>query len=750
MMKNVFILICSVFIFSCTIKEEQSIPDSTTSFSYDKDSFSDSALLDLRGLNEKYAGEHGFIKLSDDNESFVRGDGEPIRFWAVNNGAVTRDMNDDDLAYHARFLAKIGVNMARYHGSVNPAGKNTQITDTDSSEIHNIWRYVAAMKKEGIYSTISPFWAHNGHMGGWVPEEWGIAGYSGKDPLWAVMYFNDKLKEAYKVWVKELYTKTNPYTGIALKDDPAVGIIQIKNEDGLFFWTMQNIKPELEEMISRQFYDWVVKKYGSIDQAYSNWNNLILPDDDSGSLEIFNTWHMTIDLEKDSALRMADQAEFYAKRQHDFYKEIYEYYRDDLGCKQLINANNWKTANNKRLNDLERYTYMACDIAAVNRYYSPGHSGEKSGWRIDPGHFYTGNSVLHYPEKFPLNIKKTSGMPMIVTESGWNLPHKYQAEGPFLISAYQSLMGLDGYYWFSISDKDYDSFPYFEAFELEDDQHPMHRWTCSAPWGIGMFPANALTYRKGYVKEARNVVVEKRSYDSLWHRVRPVITENAGFDPNRDRDNLSIEEGTETLLSPMVFLTGGVEWKPVYGETSLDVNQKIRNLIDYENNTIESLTGELEWNYEKGIVSLNSPKSQGICGFILKNQKIELEDVSIITTNDYLVLQVVSMDEEPLYKSRKLLIQTGRVWRPENWKDIPGYSVQKNDTIGGYRIMNTGNMPWKAKELKVSITLKNRHVNKAFALSSSGYPEKELETERKGRSMHFQLPPDALYVVLTD
>ena len=50
-------------------------------FHYPGDSFTDEALLDLRYLNEAYAGEHGFIGLSEDGESFVRGDGESIRFW---------------------------------------------------------------------------------------------------------------------------------------------------------------------------------------------------------------------------------------------------------------------------------------------------------------------------------------------------------------------------------------------------------------------------------------------------------------------------------------------------------------------------------------------------------------------------------------------------------------------------------------------------------------------------------------------
>jgi hypothetical protein len=87
-----------------------------------------SPMLNLRFLNEEMAGSHGFIHLSEDGESFMAGD-QPIRFWPVNSGAG--DMNDEELAAHAAFLAQMGVNMVRYHGSINPAGKGTRCAGND-------------------------------------------------------------------------------------------------------------------------------------------------------------------------------------------------------------------------------------------------------------------------------------------------------------------------------------------------------------------------------------------------------------------------------------------------------------------------------------------------------------------------------------------------------------------------------------------------------------------------------------------
>ncbi len=351
--KAIFIVPLIIVIISCNREPE------TWEFHYPGDSFTEEALLDLRYLNESYAGEHGFIGLSEDGESFVRGDGEPIRFWPVNGGGSTRRMSDEELAWHARFLAKQGVNMNRWHGSINPSGKGTDIFEIDTAEVEAIWRWVAAMKKEGIYSTISPFWAHNGHMGGWVPEEWGIEGYSGNDALWAVMYFNDRLKEAYKRWVRYLYTEINPHTGIALKDDPAVALIQVKNEDGVFWWTIQMVKPELKRIISRKYAGWLKGRYGSLQEALTAWGGESMEGDRprEGLMDLYMVWEMTQPQEGGKARRLADQAEFMAREQYNFYNEIHDYYHNELGCRQLVNPNNWKTADPARLNDLERWSY---------------------------------------------------------------------------------------------------------------------------------------------------------------------------------------------------------------------------------------------------------------------------------------------------------------------------------------------------------------------------------------------------------
>ncbi len=68
--------------------------------------------IDLRFLNEKSAGDGGFIGVK--GSQFVHSrTGEPVRFWAVNGPS---SKGRDDLRRESRMLAKHGVNLVRVHG----------------------------------------------------------------------------------------------------------------------------------------------------------------------------------------------------------------------------------------------------------------------------------------------------------------------------------------------------------------------------------------------------------------------------------------------------------------------------------------------------------------------------------------------------------------------------------------------------------------------------------------------------------
>ncbi|HEX6890759.1 MAG TPA: T9SS type A sorting domain-containing protein [Chryseolinea sp.] len=715
---------------------------------YGEDEFAEEALLDLHYLNEGTAGENGFIRLAANGRSFETSNGKPIRFWAVNGGENARDMNDAELATFARFLAKIGVNLIRYHGSICSSKEGSNMHDVDMVEINNIWRVVAAMKKEGIYTAISPFWA--GHVSN-IPSSWGLGDYKGKVQPWALMYFNTPYKEAYKKWVEVLYTHNNPYTNIPLKDDPAVALIQIKNEDGVLFWTIQGVLPSLLADIERGFYDWLVAKYSSIDNAYAAWSNTILETDDveAGRMGIYIIWEATQAQSGGKAVRVADQVEFLTTHQRNFYNEVVDFYKTTLGCQQLINASNWKTASSNYLNDAERYSNSVADVLAVNRYHDPQHIGENSGWRIDPGHKYVGKSVLLTPEKLPVNIKQPLDKPFLVTESGWNLPHKYQSEGPFLISAYMSLTGVDGFFWFVPTAKGIDPYPYFDFTNFPGGQKAMHRWTASVPGQMLMFPANALLYRRGYLQEGAPVVQEERTLASLWNYTLPMISEENGFDPNRDTWGNG-SDPDETQVPPIAYLAGPVQVKYGGHPSNSALAANLNTLMNLSEKRVTSNTGQLNWNYKDGVCTMNAPSAQGVTGFLKAKSPFLLSDLTIATDDEYATINVVAMDDEPIKTSNKLLVQVGTVYRPTNWLETPDKVMIGDVEYDGFRILNTGVMPWRATESGIRITLKNVVIKSAFALNIHGEKSAEIYVKRNDAegTTEVRVPKDAIYLVL--
>jgi hypothetical protein len=745
-------LLSLIVLLSCLNSKAQNPDKSWWTFKYPNHKSLDSGLLNLRYLNEKLAGENGFIKLSPDGNSFVNGKGKEVRFWGTNGGSLAGEFSDLQLDTLAKFLAKIGVNVIRYHGAINPTGRDSKLSDVNHKELNNIWRCVAAMKRQGIYTVISPFWPHNGHMGGWVPKEWGIDGYSEHDDLWGVLFFDEKLQQGYKSWIRQLYTVPNPYTGIPLKDEPAVAVIQIENEDSAFFWTISNIKPELDKKIRSQFADWLLKKYGSLSILTTQWGHATGKKGDDFANQLVGLspiYELTVPSKGYDSVRLRDQTEFFAWKQRLFYNEIATYYRKDLGCKQLINGNNWRTASQSRLLDLERWTNSGVDVMAVNKYFDPEHHGSKNaGWRIDPGDFYGAPSALKNPAYLPTNIKHVDGHPMIVTESAWNLPNKYQTEGPLLVAAYGGLTGLDAFFWFNPSAPTFATDMYYNFVNLEG-QHPLNRWSTSTPGEMGMFPANALIHRLGYVKTATSVS-ERRSLKSLYNREVPELYEEQPFDPNRDFVFTDPENADKRELSPLTFLTGGVS--TVYGakKDAIKMNNNLARLIDVEQRIVTSVTTEQQLDYKNGIFKLNTPNAKAMSGFIKRIGVVDFDrSVTIQSQNEYLTIELVSMDEKDIENSRKLLLQFGSIFRPTGWKEEPSTFKENAETINGFKIINTGKMPWLGMPLvETIISVKNHFIKKATQLDAAGYAVKTLSLEFKGGGFKLECPQDAYYILL--
>ena len=702
-------------------------------------------LLDLRNLNEKVAGEHGFIRLSRNGRGFLRGDGQPIRFWAVGSFAgYLHGLAATQRA--AMFLARYGVNMARFHCTLAPTNPGSRITDVNEHALHALWKQVAAMKQQGIYTTISPYWAVAVH----IQKSWHVPGNPASAT--SLLFWDPTMQRGYRAWLRALLTRPNPYTGIPLGKDPAVAIISLQNEDSMLFWNMQAIvdvhggetaqRLEIERLYGR----WLIKKYGSLHQALVAWKGVHAPGDDfaHGIAGMFINWFWTQHQTGGMAVRLADQLHFVARVMYRFNKKMVLFIHRNLGARQLVNAGNWKTVDPLLLNDVERWTYTAGNVMAVNRYTTGIHIGPNSGWAIQPGDTYTNFSCLLHPQSVPVNLKQVIGYPMLVTEGQWVAPDRYQAEGPFLVAAYSSLTGVAGYYWFAINNQWQQPFKHLAHSVW---QPPMAKWQIGTPQQLGQFPAAALMYRRGYIRPGQPVVIERRTLQGLWNRRVPIIAEGAGYDPNRDRGATAIRLGARTAVSPLAFLVGPV----LVSYHQRPGHNFVRNLAPYihpRQGRVTSDTGQIQLNYHLGICTLNTTRAKGVVGFLGRKGVFNLPGLRITCRNTYASILLVSLDGLPLRTSRKILVQVGTMARPTGWKSTPATLTVRGKRIAGYRVISTGRNPWQVRNIKAFITLNNAAIHTATLLTPDGFASATIPLQRRGGTIQLQLPPSTLYLML--
>ncbi len=735
--------------------------DETWAFRPPLDRLDAGALLDLRPLNEEVAGEAGFVRLSDDGNGFVRGDGDPIRFWAVNDYAF-RDLDVEALEAHAHFLAKRGVNMARWHGQLPDMSPGAKLGDVNDQALDELHKYVAAFKNAGIYLTISPYYPHaagrRGEKNGF-PQSWEVP--ADTTQMTGLVYFVPEVQAGYKRWLKEMMTRENPYTGVALKDDPAVAIVQMQNEDSLLFWTMANIEGEAAKLLAERFGDFLSNKYGSLDAAKQALGDSkpqgplgeVADDWEKGVVAISNVWNMTQPRSQNAAFarRIDDQTQFLTTLMRDWHAEVARYLEDDLGAGQLFNAGNWRTADNLLLDDHERYAY-AIDGAVIglNRYTTSRHEGQHQGWAITEGDIYANESVLKNPGKLQVSVKQPEGHPYIFPECLWVPPMWYQAEGPWLTAAYGSLGGTDIHYWFANNE------PQWRQPGSANGYLPsVGKWVLATPGHLGMFPAASLIFRRGYLDEGEPVVIEHRPPSELWERAAPLISFDGAYDPNRDdiAPAGSNAGGRRVAVPREAFLVGPVRVRFDEGQDMVaDIAAHVAG------NVVTSNTGQLRWDTEAGVAEMRAPKAQGAVGF-LGGRTIELPDVTIVyepgdvsdselaDRTGYAAISVVPLDDEPIGLSRKLLVQVGTVARPTGW--LVTQAEDADDADNAYRVEAFGNAPWqveKASNLTVSIA--NPDLSKATVLDPNGMPLGEAKVSRDGGHLVLTCPEDALYVIV--
>ncbi len=738
----------------------------TWEFTPTGDPFSENSLLDISFLNEDIAGQTGWISTNAEG-AFVDGAGNPIRFWAAvadverqkpyptHHSDVGGYQPEPLLSNLSRWFAKRGVNLVRCHSHINPNDPDTEnMTDVNMGEIEWIWRTVGAMKAEGIYTVVSPYWANTMNSN---DNRWGTD-WNGQHH--ALLFFEEDLISAYKEWLRVLFTTPTDYLdGRTLAEEPAMAVFQIQNEDSFLFWTINNLNSGQKARLGKQFGDWAIAKYESLDHALAQWGSSFGQDDDleNGILGFANIYEMTAARKEANAdnLRLQDQLQFWVETMMAFNREIARFVREDLNCPVLVNAGNWKTSDDVYLNDAERYSYTANEVLAVNRYFNFGKrhqtagGSSNDGWSINIGERYVNMSVLKdHPLSFPLNLKQATGHPMMITESTWVYPTETAFESPMLVSAYSSLNGIDSFFWFAVGTDD------FEKPRSANGWRASQRmWMCMTPEMAGQWPAAALAYRANYIQEGSPSLNEHRSLKSIYARKSPLIAETSTFDPNRDTSDLPSNSPFESGVNPLAYFVGPVHVTYDSNESNSTVQENLDDFLQEtdEGVRVQSNTEELLLDTINHTFTIDAPKVQSLVTY--EPHSAVLSDVSISTGQGECAVTVISLDGLPLNLSQSILIQVGSRTVRADWETRDLTVETDEGPFPGKEILTTfsndTNPPWKILNPGVSITLANATIDTVTAVDMYGEPIGAVEFSRTQDGVDFDFPANTMYVIAT-
>ncbi len=656
-------------------------PDAGRWFAFEPedDEFSEDSITDVSHLLHRPAGRYGPLGADGPVLVFRDRPEEPVKLWGVNCGpGASVDVPRELHAAQGRFLARHGVNIVRVHPMSAPprrfAGYRTPLDDPEALDDFDHW--FARLKEQGVYMKWSPFapshvvFEEDGYGGPLYDE---LPDSGGGKRTYGMVAFVREWQDAQWRFIRDFLEHRNPYTGLRYADDPALAIIELVNEDSIFwhhplnaFW--RGDFPEHAALLRRQWSEWVRERYGTDEALREAWGDEFIetldqrPGGDravgsvdtveSDELAIYAGWEMEAGEPGRERPRMGDFIRFLAETQRAFYQRQARRIRQ-TGYDGLVMSTNWR-AGGPAADAANLWTDDALDLIDRHSYFGGGAGGHNiragsvnNQTHLDrPGRGILGMG-LYQVEDRPFSISEWTQLP----------PNQWKAEIAPLYAFYgMGLQGWDG------------SFHFAHTTRAGTPLHRMGRgwpalrsYVSQTPHYMGQFPALAMAIHRGDVARGEPVAARRFGLDEIF-RGYDVLRHGFSFDGD-------IAEPDAFATPTELLAVGRVTAKVADGLPEGFVGN-VSDYWDREGRVVRSNTGELTWDYGRRVVTLGAPASHAVVGFA-GGQVFDLPAVEVRVSADtpFVSLLFTSLDERPLVESRHILItalardkQTGTVY----------------------------------------------------------------------------------------
>ncbi len=236
-------------------------------------------IIDLSYIIYRDINTEGFVRVSQDGH-FAVNSGR-IKFWGTNTTFGANFPSKSNAQNVAARLAKYGFNIVRLHHmdmydiwtTVNP----DRVLHPGKLDLLDY--YIYQLKQKGIYVDINLLVSRPFNRGTDLPADIEqITDWKVRD---ALGFFDPQTRQLQKDYARDLLTHTNPYTGNAYINEPAVAFIEINNENGLtqayLSSQLDNLPPYYYNLLNTQWNNWLKNKYATHSALEAAWGVLNQP-----------------------------------------------------------------------------------------------------------------------------------------------------------------------------------------------------------------------------------------------------------------------------------------------------------------------------------------------------------------------------------------------------------------------------------------------------------------------------------------
>lgn len=622
---------------------------------------------DVSFLLDAPAGRAGFIRVHDGH--LVTPNGERLRIWGVNLTGWTKGSTllppKDEAPLWAAALARFGVNCVRFHfldlttrdpaadeaARARPAGlidrHQNHTQSFDPEQLDRLDFFVAELKNRGIYTNLNLNVGRTYKEGDGVPD-WDVI------QIWKGMTFiGERLIELQRDYARNLLTHFNPYTNSEYRNEPAVAIVEILNENSLFeFWLRNWLRGEKTKDGPNIQLDFTAFYERQLTQMYNKW---LAENRTPGEVAQLRTLAGIAPSEPIPRLRLEQFAEapterlqaegaFYTAVEHDYFVGMKSYLTETLGVKSLIVgcADHTYWIPNQPM--LQAMTHM--DIVDGHVYWQhPAIWGARNTPMVDDPL----NSTI-----VKLARSAFAGKPYTVSEVNHPNPNEYASEMIPILAAYGAFQDWDGIFFYTFEPKALGDHQPFVADNFDITLDPVK---------MIQMAVGALIFSRPDVKPARQTVTRSYSAEQVIESVRLPESARPYFTPGFPISSA---------------LRHAVRIESLNGKPT-------ESFAPDEPGPYLSDTGELTWHVSDehgGVVTIDTDRTQALIGFVKANNRAT-RHLAAEVENEFCAITLCSLDSKPIARSETLLLtacarieNTGTQWNArhtlwETWGEGP-------------------------------------------------------------------------------